>query len=51
MKQPLNFGWSFIDDYKDEYLDKLPDNKKTIDIPHNAVNVPYNYFNEFLPTR
>ena len=46
MKQPLNFGWSFIDDYKEEYLDKLPTNKKTIDIPHNAVNVPYNYFNE-----
>ena len=46
MRQPLNFGWSFIDDYKEEYLDKLPDSKKTVDIPHNAVNVPYNYFNE-----
>ena len=46
MRQPLNFGWSFIDDYKEQYLDKLPDSKKAVDIPHNAVNVPYNYFNE-----
>ena len=46
MRQPLNFGWSFIDDYKKEYLDKLPDNKETIDIPHSAIKVPYNYFNE-----
>ena len=46
MKQPLNFGWSFIDDYKEEYLEKLPDNKQEIDIPHSAIKVPYNYFNE-----
>ena len=46
MRQPLNFGWSFIDDYKEEYLEKLPDNKETIDIPHSAIRVPYNYFNE-----
>ena len=46
MRQPLNFGWSFIDDYKEEYLEKLPENKTTIDIPHSAIKVPYNYFNE-----
>ena len=46
MKQPLNFGWSFIDDYKEEYLEKLPDNKQEIDIPHSVIKVPYNYFNE-----
>ena len=46
MKQPLNFGWSFIDDYKEEYLEKLPESKTTIDIPHSAIKVPYNYFNE-----
>ena len=46
MKQPLNFGWSFIDDYQQEYLKQLPDNKQTVDIPHSAINVPYNYFNE-----
>ena len=46
MRQPLNFGWSFIDDYKKEYLEKLPDEKTTIDIPHSAIKVPYNYFNE-----
>ena len=46
MKQPLNFGWSFIDDYKEEYLEKLSENKQEIDIPHSAIKVPYNYFNE-----
>ena len=46
MRQPLNFGWSFINDYKEEYLNKLPDNKESIDIPHSAIKVPYNYFNE-----
>ena len=46
MRQPLNFGWSFIDDYKEEYLEKLPENKTIIDIPHSAIKVPYNYFNE-----
>ena len=46
MRQPLNFGWSFINDYKAEYLNNLPDNKESIDIPHSAIKVPYNYFNE-----
>ena len=46
MKQPLNFGWSFVDHFKEEYLKALPKEKIEIDIPHNPVNVPYNYFNE-----
>ena len=46
MRQPINFGWSFIDDYKEQYLVQLPDNKQSIDIPHSAIKVPYNYFNE-----
>ena len=46
MKQTLNFSWSFVDGYKEEYLNKLPDNKVSVDIPHSAKIVPYNYFNE-----
>ena len=46
MRQPLNFGWSFVNDYKEEYLEQLPDRKETVDIPHSAIKVPYNYFNE-----
>jgi len=46
MKQPLNFGWSFVDDYQEEYLKQLPSKKEGIDIPHSAIKVPYNYFNE-----
>ena len=46
MKQSLNFGWSFVDHFKEEYLKSLPKEKIEVDIPHNPVNVPYNYFNE-----
>ena len=46
MRQPLNFGWSFVDDYNEEYLIELPNNKQQVDIPHSAIKVPYNYFNE-----
>ena len=46
MKHAINFGWQFIDDYKEEYLNKLPNSSQTIDIPHCAKEVPYNYFNE-----
>ena len=46
MKQALNFGWSFICGWQDEYLKALPKEKQTVDIPHSAVEVPYNYFNE-----
>ena len=46
MKQALNFSWQFIADFKDEYLKKLPDNVETVNIPHCAKEVPYNYFNE-----
>ena len=46
MKHAINFGWQFMDDYKEAYLNKLPNSSQTIDIPHCAKEVPYNYFNE-----
>ena len=46
MKHAINFGWQFMDDYKEEYLNKLPNSSQAIDIPHCAKEVPYNYFNE-----
>lgn len=46
MKQALNFSWQFIPDYKDEYLNNLPNSAETINIPHCAKEVPYNYFDE-----
>ena len=46
MKQPLNFGWSFVDHFKEEYLKSLPKEKVPVDIPHSPVQVPYNYFDE-----
>ena len=46
MKQALNFDWQFVPDYKDEYLNTLPNSSETINIPHCAKEVPYNYFDE-----
>ena len=46
MKQPINFSWKFIPDYKSEYLKKMPEEAQNINLPHNAVEVPYNYFDE-----
>ena len=46
MKQPLNYNWSFVNDFQKEYLEKLPDKKEIIDVPHNIHDVPYNYFDE-----
>ena len=46
MKQAINFDWQFVGDYKDEYLNKLPNSSVRINIPHCAKEVPYNYFNE-----
>ena len=47
MKQSLNFLWSFIKGYKDEYLNKLDKQEAMeVNIPHNPVEIPYNYFSE-----
>jgi len=47
MKQTLNFSWSFIKGYDEKYLNNLDKNKLSIvNIPHNPVEVPYNYFSE-----
>ena len=46
MKTSLNFGWKFVPDFKNDYLNKLPKDARSVDIPHNAFDVPYNYFEE-----
>ena len=46
MKQSLNFAWSFVDHFKDDYLKQLPKNIEVVDIPHSFNLVPYNYFDE-----
>ena len=46
MKQSLNFNWKFVPDFKNEYLKALPKEAKEVNIPHNAFDLPYNYFSE-----
>ena len=46
MRQSINFNWKYIPDFKSEYLKSLPKEAQNIDLPHNCVEVPYNYFSE-----
>ncbi|MBP5091906.1 MAG: glycoside hydrolase family 2 protein [Bacilli bacterium] len=46
MKHSLSFDWSFVEGFDDSYLLALPKNAKKVDLPHNAVDVPLNYFSE-----
>ena len=47
MKQSLNYSWAFIKGFKEDYLAKLDKNiAEEVNIPHNAVEMPYNYFSE-----
>ena len=46
MKHSLNFDWSFVEGFNLSYLDAFPKEAKRVDIPHNAVDVPLNYFDE-----
>ena len=46
MRQPLNFDWKYVGDYKDSYLKSLPKDASIINIPHTVKDVPYNYFSE-----
>lgn len=44
----LNFGWYFSPTFSEVYLKDFQNitDFKLINIPHNAVDVPYNYFDE-----
>lgn len=44
----LNFNWEFINDFKEEYLKDYANVEgfKKVNIPHNSVDIPFNYFDE-----
>ncbi|MFA6620349.1 MAG: glycoside hydrolase family 2 TIM barrel-domain containing protein [Bacilli bacterium] len=46
MKTPLNFAWNFVPGFDKNYLDRLPESAKSVDLPHAPVLVPDNYFSE-----
>ena len=47
MRQSLNFNWTFVPNFKDEYLKELKGGE-IVNIPHSVKEVPYNYFNEAM---
>lgn len=48
MIQPINFGWQYADDFKEEYISPKFDASafETVDIPHANRELPLNYFDE-----
>ncbi|MFA5660076.1 MAG: glycoside hydrolase family 2 TIM barrel-domain containing protein [Bacilli bacterium] len=46
MKHALNFEWSFIPSFSMEYTTSVPKNATLVDLPHNMVDFPFNYFDE-----
>lgn len=45
MRQFLNYDWLFAKTDSKDLLNSITEKKK-VNIPHNAVDVPYNYFSE-----
>lgn len=48
MVQPMNFGWQYADNFKEEYIAPGFDASafETVDIPHANKELPVNYFDE-----
>lgn len=46
MKQSLSFAWKFIPGFLGSYLQGLPENAESVDIPHCPLTLPMNYFDE-----
>ena len=44
--EKFNYSWRFVPDFKSEYLSNFPKESQIVNLPHNAVEVPYNYFKE-----
>lgn len=46
MKTPLNFTWAYIAGFEKSFLKVTPAAATIVDIPHNMVDFPFNYFDE-----
>jgi beta-galactosidase len=46
MKKSLNFGWDFLPGFLESSLKSTDPKAKKVDLPHSAVEVPVNYFDE-----
>jgi beta-galactosidase len=46
MKQSLSFAWKFIPGFLGNYLQGLPENAESVDLPHCPITLPMNYFDE-----
>lgn len=46
----LNFNWLFARDHQDEYIKNYRNIQgfAKVDLPHNAVDIPYHYFDESI---
>ena len=42
----FSWGWRFLEGWDERYASEVPEEAKNIDLPHTAVTLPYNYFDE-----
>lgn len=49
-RKDLNFNWLFHPNYQDEHITHFNqiDGFEKVDLPHNAVDIPFNHFNESM---
>ncbi len=46
MRQSLNFAWRFIDRFETSFIQKMPKDAESIDLPHTIKQLPASYFSE-----
>ncbi len=42
----FSWGWRFLEGWNEAYGSSVPPEAREVDIPHSAVTLPYNYFDE-----
>ena len=42
----FSWDWRFLEGWDERYASEVPEEAKNIDLPHTAVTLPYNYFDE-----
>ncbi len=48
MKYPLNDNWHFTNGFDLKFLTAMPSTSEIVDIPHNMVSFPFNYYDETM---
>jgi beta-galactosidase len=42
----LNYNWTYLQDFKEEYLEDINIDGNMVNLPHTNIELPFNYFDE-----